>query len=102
VISKYLASDGQRINVARMNQRGDMREVFVSMVGQPRDSSFDVSNLGVVWADEGVNGTWKMGRCGFSRTAFAAGGVSRLRQSRGVMGVCVWGLAGRRGLLRGG
>lgn len=28
VISAYLASDGQRINVARMKQRGDMREVF--------------------------------------------------------------------------
>jgi hypothetical protein len=101
VISKYLASDGQRINVVRINQCGDMREVFVSMVGQPRDSSFDVSNLGVVWADEGVNGTWKMGRCGFSRTAFAAGGVFSIGAITGYDGCLCLGFSWQEGVIEG-
>jgi hypothetical protein len=36
------------MNVAQMKQRGDMREVFLSLVGQGRDSTFEVSNLGMV------------------------------------------------------
>jgi hypothetical protein len=91
VISAYLASDGQRINVARMKQRGDMRAVFSALVGRDRDSSFEVSNLGVVRSEKGDG--WSMGRCGFSRSAFAAGSAFSIGAITGCDGCLCLGFS---------
>ena len=99
VISAYIASDGQRINVARMKQRGDMREVFLSTVGCERDSSFEVSNLGVMSAGEQELAGGDGQVAGLAGAPLLLEGFSQLEPSRDVMGVCVWGLAGRRELL---
>ena len=104
VISTYLASSGQPsseqlMNVARMKQRGDMREVFLSMVGQERDSTFEVSNLGVVKADEAGSGAWKMGGFGFSRSAFAAGAVFSIGVITGCDGCLNLGFSWQEGVM---
>lgn len=95
IISAYLASDGQRINVARMKQRGDMREFFLSLVGKERDSSFEVSNLGVVknMKEEVKNEGWSMGRCRFSRSAFAAGSAFSIGTITGCDGCLCLGFS---------
>ena len=101
VISAYIASDGQRINVAQMKQRGDMRKVFLSTVGHERDSSFEVSNLGAVSAGERAReeGGWRMGRCGFSRSAFAAGGVFSIGAITGCDGCLCLGFSWQEGVV---
>lgn len=74
-ISDYIKSEGERISVARFKQVEDMRNIFVSSVGRERDSSFEVSNLGIVSGGHDSNGAWRMTRCRFTRSAFAAGPV---------------------------
>jgi hypothetical protein len=74
-----------------MKQRGDMRAVFSALVGRDRDSSFEVSNLGVVRSEKGDG--WSMGRCGFSRSAFAAGSAFSIGAITGCDGCLCLGFS---------
>jgi hypothetical protein len=98
VVRRYLESGGQRINVARIKQRRDMRGTFLAMVGRERDSSFEISNLGVLRGGEG-EGRWKTGRWRFSRSAFVAGGAFSIGVITGTDGCLCLGFSWQEGVI---
>jgi hypothetical protein len=95
-IVEYLKSEGQRINVVKLQRIPDMREFFLSRVGKERGSSFDVSNLGVV---VGEPGDWKMRKLVFSRSAFVSGSAVSVGVVTGADGDLVFGFCWQEGII---
>jgi hypothetical protein len=76
----------------------DMRGMFLVMVGRERDSSFEISNLGVVRGGE-REGRWKMGRWRFSRSAFIAGGAFSIGVITAIDGCLCLGFSWQEGVV---
>jgi len=96
-ITHYLKSEGQRISVGRFKQCPDMREMFTSRIGTERDSSFDISNIGVISNVE--DGKWQVGRTVFSRSAFANGCALSISVATGGNGCIVLGFTWQAGIV---
>lgn len=94
----YLASEGQAINVAKFKTIPDMREFFQSRVGKERNSSFDVSNLGVVKAAS-EDSEWEIGRTVFSRSAWVTGSAFTVGVVTGGDGCLVLGFVWQEGVV---
>jgi hypothetical protein len=97
-IMAYLASEGQAINVAKFKTIPDMREFFQSRVGKERNSSFDVSNLGVVKAAS-EDSEWEIGRTVFSRSAWVTGSAFTVGVVTGGDGCLVLGFVWQEGVV---
>lgn len=74
-----------------------MREVFRSRIGSERDSSFDVSNVGIM--SGGGKGEWQVGRTVFSRSAFASGCALPIAVVTGDDGCMVLGFTWQEGIV---
>ncbi|KAG0646089.1 Copper-responsive metabolite biosynthesis cluster A [Hyphodiscus hymeniophilus] len=103
IITSYLQTANVHINIAKLGKVADMREFFLSRVGQERGSSFDISNLGGLGltsneTDRGEEG-WKMGRMAFSRSAFVAGSAFSTGLVTGPDGCLVFGFVWQEGVV---
>jgi len=91
-------SEGGCISVGRFKHCTDMREVFSSRIGSERDSSFDISNVGVMSNDG--QGEWRAGRTIFSRSAFASGCVLPIAVVTGGDSCMVLGFTWQEGIVK--
>ena len=78
----------------------DMRKMFLDRLGSERGSSFDVSNLGGLAAEE--RDGWKMERVVFSRSAFVAGSAFSTGLVTGPDGCLVLGFVWQEGVVERG
>lgn len=97
-IKAYLAHGGNAINVARFKNIPDISSIFTSKIGQPRDSAYEVSNLGVFNAS-GVESGWQSSRIVFSRSAFASGSAIAVSAVSGVDGAMSLGFTWQVGVV---
>lgn len=98
-IDRYLQTGGKSINVAKFKNIKNMKEFFLSRVGEERGTSFDVSNLGGMRAKEVEEGQWKMGRVVFSRSAFVSGSAIAVGVVSGADGCLSLGFSWQRGIV---
>lgn len=74
-----------------------MRNLFSVKVGKERDSSFDISNVGVMRNNK--KRKWQVGRAVFSRSAFASGCVLPIAVVTGADGCMVLGFTWQEGIV---
>jgi hypothetical protein len=85
------------MNVAKFKRIKDMRKFFLDKLGKERGGSFDVSNLGAMKAERGVE--WSMERMVFSRSAFVSGSALSAGVVTGVDGCLTLGFSWQEGVV---
>ena len=104
-LNSYLQTADTHINVARLGKVSDMRNFFLTKVGEDRGSSFNISNLGGMGPlesdsmERGVQNGWKMGRMVFSRSAFVSGSALSTSLVTGPDGAMVFGFVWQEGVI---
>jgi hypothetical protein len=110
-ITAYVERQPKTLNISRLSSIPSIPEMFLSQLGAPRTSTFDVSNLGVMSRDikapsqvgpadtEDVGRNWGVGRAVFSRSAFAHGGAFSTGVVTGGDGCLVLGFAWQEGVV---
>lgn len=88
-IRDEVAKQGADNVVSLLRYVSDMHSYFTDKIGQERDTSFELSNLGVVKTGDGSEGGWKLGRCVFSQTPNVTGPPIACSVVTGGDGCCV-------------
>lgn len=63
-----MAKEGRDNPIALLKYVSDMPKFFKEKLGKPRESTSDISNIGVYRPKEGSEGPWSIGRMAFSQT----------------------------------